>query len=124
VKIWNISRAAEEGHLSLEKLEAITCVCSVGLDMVAIPGETTAETLSAIMADEMAIGVINKKTTATRIIPVPGKTVGDKAHFGGLLGESVIMAVNNARGDNPFIRLGGRIPAPIPEPGELTPPVS
>jgi uncharacterized protein (UPF0210 family) len=109
----NISRAAEEGHLSLEKLEAITCVCSVGLDMVAIPGETTAETLSAIMADEMAIGVINKKTTATRIIPVPGKTVGDKAHFGGLLGESVIMAVNNARGDNPFIRLGGRIPAPI-----------
>lgn len=109
----NISEAAGAGHLSLEKLEAITSVCSVGLDMVALPGETSAETLAAIMADEMAIGVINKKTTATRLIPVPGKTAGDHAYFGGLLGESVIMPVNNCTGDNIFIRRGGRIPAPI-----------
>ncbi len=109
----NISRAAEEGHLSLEKLEAITSVCSVGLDMVAIPGDTTEDTVAAIIADEMAIGVINRKTTATRLIPVPGKKAGDRAFFGGLLGESVIMPVNNARGANPFIRHGGRIPAPI-----------
>jgi uncharacterized protein (UPF0210 family) len=109
----NIGAAAEAGHLSLEKLEAITSVCSVGLDMVAIPGDTSAETLSAIMADEMAIGVINRKTTATRLIPVPGKAAGDHAFFGGLLGESVIMPVNNATGNNPFMKLGGRIPAPI-----------
>jgi uncharacterized protein len=109
----NISDAAAAGHLSLEKLEAITSVCSVGLDMVALPGDTSAETLSAIIADEMAIGVINKKTTATRLIPVPGKKAGDRAYFGGLLGESVIMAVNNAAGGNAFIRHGGRIPAPI-----------
>jgi uncharacterized protein (UPF0210 family) len=109
----NISDAAAAGHLSLEKLEAITSVCSVGLDMVALPGDTSAETLSAIIADEMAIGVINQKTTATRLIPVPGKKAGDRAHFGGLLGESVIMAVNNAAGGNAFIRHGGRIPAPI-----------
>jgi len=109
----NISRAAEDGHLSLEKLEAITSVCSVGLDMVAIPGDTTEDTVAAIIADEMAIGMINRKTTATRLIPVPGKKAGDRAFFGGLLGESVIMPVNNARGANPFIRHGGRIPAPI-----------
>lgn len=109
----NISAAAEAGHLSIEKLEAITSVCSVGLDMVAIPGDTTADTLSGIIADEMAIGVINKKTTATRIIPVPGKKAGESAFFGGLLGQSVIMAVNNGKGDNPFIRRGGLIPAPI-----------
>ncbi|MFP4349317.1 MAG: PFL family protein [Thermodesulfobacteriota bacterium] len=109
----NISRAAEDGHLSLEKLEAITSVCSVGLDMVAIPGDTTEDTVAAIIADEMAIGVINRKTTATRLIPVPGKNAGDRAFFGGLLGESVIMPVNNGRGANPFIRHGGRIPAPI-----------
>lgn len=109
----NISQAAEEGFLSLEKLEAMTSVCSVGLDMVAIPGDTSAETLAAIIADEMAIGVINKKTTAARLIPVPGKKAGDHAHFGGLLGESVIMDVNNATGDNPFIRRGGLIPSPI-----------
>lgn len=109
----NISEAAEKGHLSIEKLEAITSVCSVGLDMVAIPGDTSAETLAAIIADEMAIGVINKKTTATRIIPVPGKKAGDHAHFGGLLGESVIMAVNAAAAPNPFIRRGGLIPSPI-----------
>ncbi len=81
--------------------------------MVALPGDTSAETLSAIIADEMAIGVINKKTTATRLIPVPGKKAGDRAYFGGLLGESVIMAVNNGAGPNPFIRHGGLIPAPI-----------
>jgi uncharacterized protein len=109
----NISQSAEAGHLTIEKLEAMTSVCSVGLDMVAIPGDTTAETLSAIIADEMAIGVINKKTTAARLIPVPGKKAGDRACFGGLLGESVIMPVNNAKADNPFIRRGGLIPAPI-----------
>ncbi|MEZ4524889.1 MAG: PFL family protein [Desulfobacterales bacterium] len=109
----NISEAAEKGYLSLEKLEAITSVCSVGLDMVAIPGDTSEDTVAAIIADEMAIGVINKKTTAARLIPVPGKKAGEKAFFGGLLGESVIMPVNNAQGANPFIRHGGRIPAPI-----------
>ena len=109
----NISQAAADGHLTIEKLEAITSVCSVGLDMVAIPGDTSDDTIAAIIADEMAIGVINKKTTATRLIPVPGKKAGDSAYFGGLLGQSVIMPVNNARGTNAFIRLGGRIPAPI-----------
>ncbi len=109
----NISKAAEDGHLSLEKLEAITSVCSVGLDMVAIPGDTSEETISAIIADEMAIGVINKKTTATRLIPVPGKKAGEHAFFGGLLGEAVIMKVNNASGSNIFVRHAGRIPAPI-----------
>ena len=109
----NISASAAAGHLSIEKLEAITSVCSVGLDMVAIPGDTSEETVAAIIADEMAIGVVNKKTTATRLIPVPGKAAGENAYFGGLLGQCVIMAVNNARGENRFIRLGGRMPAPI-----------
>jgi uncharacterized protein len=109
----NISEAVRNGHLSLEKLEAMTCVCSVGLDMVAIAGDTSAETLSAIIADEMAIGVINKKTTAARIIPVPGKKAGDYARFGGLLGESIIMGVNNGAGENLFVRRGGLIPSPI-----------
>ena len=109
----NISEAAAGGYLSIEKLEAITSVCSVGLDMVAIPGDISEETVSAIIADEMAIGVINKKTTATRLIPVPGKKAGDNAYFGGLLGQSVIMQVNNGMAANRFIRLGGRIPAPI-----------
>jgi uncharacterized protein (UPF0210 family) len=109
----NISEAVRDGHLCLEKLEAITSVCSVGLDMVALPGDTTEETLSAIIADEMAIGVINNKTTATRLIPVPGKGPGDKAYFGGLMGHSTILSVNNGSGDNPFIRRGGLIPAPI-----------
>jgi len=109
----NISQAAQDGLLTLEKLEAITSVCSVGLDMVALPGETSAETLAGIMADEMAIGVINKKTTATRIIPVPGKKAGEYAHFGGLLGQSVILPVNNEKSENLFIRRGGLIPAPI-----------
>jgi hypothetical protein len=109
----NISQAAARGQLSMEKLEAMTCVCSVGLDMVAIPGDTSPETLAAIIADEMAIGVINKKTTATRLIPVPGKKAGEHAFFGGLLGESIIMPVNNAAGDNRFLRRGGLIPSPI-----------
>lgn len=109
----NISDAAAGGYLSLEKLESLTSVCSVGLDMVAIPGDTSEETLAGIIADEMAIGVINKKTTACRIIPVPGKSAGEHAYFGGLLGQSVILPVNNRAGENPFIRLGGRIPAPI-----------
>jgi uncharacterized protein (UPF0210 family) len=108
----NISEAARLGFLSLEKLEAMTSVCSVGLDMVALPGDTSAETLAAMMADEMAIGVINRKTTATRLIPVPGKTAGEKAHFGGLLGEATILSVQNDGSSDNFIRLGGRIPAP------------
>jgi uncharacterized protein (UPF0210 family) len=108
----NISEAAHHGHLSLEKLEAMTSVCSVGLDMIALPGDTSAETLSAIIADEMAIGVINKKTTATRLIPVPGKDAGERASFGGLLGEATIIPVQNDLSDA-FIHLGGRIPAPI-----------
>jgi hypothetical protein len=108
----NISEAAHNGFLSLEKLEAMTSVCSVGLDMVALPGDTSAETIAAIIADEMAIGVINKKTTATRLIPVPGKKPGEKASFGGLLGEATIIPVQNNGGSENFIRLGGRIPAP------------
>ncbi len=109
----NIGQAAGEGHLCIEKLEAITSVCSVGLDMVAVPGDTSEETLAALMADEMAIGVINKKTTATRLIPVPGKKAGQRAFFGGLLGQCPIMTVNNAGGENRFVRLGGLIPAPV-----------
>lgn len=104
--------AVEVGALSLEKLEAMTAVCSVGLDMVAVPGSTSAETLAAIIADEIAIGVVNNKTTAVRIIPVPGKEVGDKVVYGGLLGEAPIMPVSRF-GSEAFIRLGGRIPAPI-----------
>lgn len=104
--------AVTAGCLTLEKLEAMTCVCSVGLDMVAIPGDTKATTISGIIADEMAIGMINQKTTAVRIIPVIGKKVGDVAHFGGLLGYAPIMAVNSFSCDD-FINRGGRIPAPI-----------
>ncbi len=109
----NISEAARRGFLSLEKLEAMTSVCSVGLDMVALPGNTSAETVAAIIADEMAIGVINSKTTAARLIPVPGKKAGEKAYFGGLLGEATILSVQNRGGSENFVRLGGRIPAPI-----------
>ncbi len=109
----NISEAVRKGYIGLEKLEAITSVCSVGLDMVAIPGDTSEETIAAIIADEMAIGVINNKTTATRLIPVPGKKAGDFAYFGGLLGQSTIIPLNNASGENRFIRHGGIIPAPI-----------
>lgn len=113
----NISESARKGHIGLEKLEAITAVCSVGLDMVALPGDTTEETIAAIIADEMSIGVINNKTTATRLIPVPGKKAGDSAYFGGLLGQSTIIPVNNGNNPNPFVRRGGLIPAPI---GSLT----
>lgn len=104
--------AAELGALTLEKLEAMTCVCSVGLDMIAIPGATSAETISGIIADEMAIGMINNKTTAVRIIPVIGKEVGDNVEFGGLLGYAPIMPVNKY-GCEAFIKRGGRIPAPV-----------
>ncbi len=104
--------AARLGALSLDKLEAWTSVCSVGIDMVAVPGSTSAETISAIIADEMAIGVMNNKTTAVRIIPVPGREVGEMVEFGGLLGSAPIMAVN-AFSSADFIRRGGRIPAPI-----------
>ena len=104
--------AVEAGALSLEKLEAMTSVCSVGLDMIAVPGDTPASTLSAIIADEMAIGVINKKTTAVRLIPAPGKEVGDSVEFGGLLGHAPIMPVNRFSSEL-FVNRGGRIPAPI-----------
>lgn len=104
--------AAQLGALSLDKLEAWTSVCSVGIDMVAVPGSTSAETIAAIIADEMAVGVMNNKTTAVRIIPVPGRDVGDMVEFGGLLGSAPIMAVNRFSSAD-FIRRGGRIPAPI-----------
>jgi len=109
----NIAAAVSRGELSLEKLEAMTSVCSVGLDMIALPGDTTAETIAAIIADEMAIGVINKKTTAARLIPVPGKKAGERAYFGGLLGEAGIMKVAQNGVQSDFISLGGRIPAPV-----------
>lgn len=108
----SIEAAARAGRLTIEKLEAMTSVCSVGLDMIAIPGDTPASTLSAIIADEMAIGVINHKTTAVRVIPVPGKGVGEEVSFGGLLGKAAIMAVPGGNASR-FIALGGRIPAPI-----------
>ncbi|WP_097026696.1 PFL family protein [Clostridium peptidivorans] len=104
--------AVLDGALNLEKLEAMTCVCSVGLDMIAIPGDTSAETISAIIADEAAIGVINNKTTAVRIIPVPGKVVGDMVEFGGLLGRAPVMPVSKFSSSD-FIKRGGQIPAPI-----------
>lgn len=104
--------AVTAGALTLEKLEAMTCVCSVGLDMIAIPGDTKAATISGIIADEMAIGMINQKTTAVRLIPVIGKQVGEKVEFGGLLGYAPVMPVNPFSCDA-FIERGGRIPAPI-----------
>jgi len=104
--------AVEAGALSIEKLEAMTSVCSVGLDMIAVPGDTPASTISAIIADEMAIGVINRKTTAVRLIPVPGKGVGQSVEFGGLLGRAPIMPVRGFSSEV-FIGRGGRIPAPI-----------
>lgn len=104
--------AVQAGALTLEKLEAMTCVCSVGLDMIAIPGDTKASTISGIIADEMAIGMVNQKTTAVRIIPVIGKGVGETVEFGGLLGYAPIMPVNQF-GCEAFINRGGRIPAPI-----------
>lgn len=104
--------AVEAGALTLEKLEAMTCVCSVGLDMIAIPGDTKATTISGLIADEMAIGMINQKTTAVRIIPVIGKGIGERVEFGGLLGYAPVMKVNNFSCAD-FINRGGRIPAPI-----------
>ena len=105
-------RAVNDGALTIEKLEAMTCVCSVGLDMIAIPGDTPATTISGIIADEMAIGMVNQKTTAVRIIPVIGKDVGDTVEFGGLLGYAPVMKVNSF-GCADFINRKGRIPAPI-----------
>ncbi|MEN6596046.1 MAG: PFL family protein [Clostridiaceae bacterium] len=104
--------AAQAGTLTIDKLEAMTCVCSVGLDMIAVPGDTPAETIAAIIADEAAIGMINNKTTAVRIIPAPGKVVGDMVELGGLLGSAPVMAVHTESSAD-FIRRGGRIPAPL-----------
>ena len=104
--------AASAGALTLEKLEAMTCVCSVGLDMIAIPGDTSAAAISGIIADEAAIGMVNNKTTAVRIIPAPGKQVGDTVAFGGLLGSAPVMPVNRCSAAE-FIARGGRIPAPL-----------
>ncbi|MBE7077991.1 MAG: PFL family protein [Clostridiales bacterium] len=104
--------AAEQGKITLDKLEAMTCVCSVGLDMIAIPGDTPATTIAAMIADEAAIGMINNKTTAVRIIPAPGKGVGDEVSFGGLLGRAPVMPVHNCDSSK-FINRGGNIPAPI-----------
>ena len=107
-----MAESAAKGALSIDKLEAMTCVCSVGLDMVAVPGDTPAETLSGIIADEMAIGMVNGKTTAVRIIPVPGKKAGEWVDWGGLLGASPVIAVNPFPSTQ-FVRRGGLIPAPI-----------
>ena len=101
------------GDLTLSKLEAMTAVCSVGLDMIAVPGDTDAETLAALIADEVAIGVINHKTTAVRVIPVPGKAAGELAVFGGLFGQMAIVPIHAAGGSADFVRHGGRIPAPV-----------
>jgi hypothetical protein len=108
-----LARAAADGSLTLDKLEAMTSVCSVGLDMIALPGDTPGETLAGIIADEMAIGVSNNKTTGTRLIPVPGMSAGEHVSFGGLFGQSVILRINSVDGSERFVRFGGRIPAPI-----------
>lgn len=105
--------AARSGDLKIEKLEAMTAVCSVGLDMIVIPGDTPAETISAIIADEAAIGMVNQKTTAVRVIPAIGKSAGEELNFGGLLGEGPIMPVNLKSSSKKFIDRGGRIPAPL-----------
>ena len=104
--------AVNAGALTIEKLEAMTCVCSVGLDMIAIPGKTKETTIAGLIADEMALGMINQKTTAVRVIPAIGKDVGDQVEFGGLLGYAPIMPVNEFSCDA-FVNRGGRIPAPI-----------
>jgi uncharacterized protein (UPF0210 family) len=108
-----LADAVGQGHLVLEKLEAMTSVCSVGLDMIAIPGDTPAETIAAIIADEMAIGVINDKTTAVRLVPVPGAKAGDVVDFGGLFGSMPVIDVRNSGASEKFVHFGGRIPAPI-----------
>jgi len=105
--------AVRNGHLTIEKLEAMTSVCSVGLDMIPIPGGTGAGTIAALIADEMSIGVVNRKTTSVRVIPVPGKKAGDTAVFGGLFGESVVMPVREVGPECRFVARGGRIPAPL-----------
>lgn len=109
----NLAQAVRTGDLSLEKLEAMTAVCSVGLDMVLLPGDTDAATISAIIADEMAIGVVNNKTTATRLIPVPGKKAGDEISFGGLFGAGPVMPIRSSGNSQTFIARGGHIPAPL-----------
>ncbi len=108
-----LADAVAQGHLVLEKLEAMTSVCSVGLDMIMVPGDTPAETIAGIIADEMAIGIINDKTTAVRVIPVPGAKAGDVVDFGGLFGHAPVMEVRNSGASAAFVRFGGRIPAPI-----------
>jgi uncharacterized protein (UPF0210 family) len=107
-----MAEAVERGALTLEKLEAMTAICSVGLDMIAVPGDTSVDTLAGVIADEMAIGVMNHKTTAARIIPVPGGVAGDWVEFGGLLGRAPIMPIQGASCTG-FIRRGGLIPAPV-----------
>ncbi len=109
----NLAEAARRGYLSLEKLEAMTSVCSVGLDMILLPGDIDPATIGNMIADEMAIGMINNKTTAARLIPVPGKKAGDEVSFGGLFGAGPVMAVRNSGRNADFINQGGRIPAPI-----------
>lgn len=104
--------ATENGTLTIEKLEAMTAVCSVGLDMIIIPGDTSAEVISGIIADEAAIGMVNSKTTAVRVIPAIGKNIGDTLNFGGLLGYGPVMRLNTASPAK-FIHRGGRIPAPL-----------
>ncbi len=104
--------AAEKGHITLEKMEAMTSVCSVGIDMVAVAGDTSAEVIAGLIADECAIGVANSKTTAVRVIPVPGKGIGEAADYGGLLGVAPVMAISKLNNDQ-FIKRGGRIPAPV-----------
>ncbi|MBN2423885.1 MAG: PFL family protein [Calditrichaceae bacterium] len=109
---YGMIQAVKKGHIPIEKLEAMTCVCSVGLDMIAIPGDTSEQVISGVIADECALGIMNNKTTAVRIIPAPGKNVGDSVTFGGLLGEAPIMSVSKL--DNIiFINRGGRFPAPV-----------
>jgi len=107
-----LAKAVEKGYLTLDKLEAMTSVCSVGLDMIALPGDTSPETLTALAMDELAIGVVNNKTTSVRLIPVPGKKAGERAVFGGLFGESPILGIRNNT-SNAFVTMGGRIPAPL-----------
>lgn len=109
----SLADAADKKYLSIEKLEAMTSVCSVGLDMVCIPGDTDPETITALMADEMAIGVINNKTTATRLIPVPDKKAGEWVHWGGLFGSSPVMEIRAGGASSNFVSLGGKIPAPV-----------
>jgi len=108
-----LAEAVGKGHLTLEKLEAMTSVCSVGLDMIALPGFVESEALAGLIADEICIGVINQKTTSVRVIPVPGKEAGERAVFGGLFGESAIVPMRSAEGCREFVRKGGRIPAPL-----------